>query len=122
MLPLRWSGMPPLKVRRCMGRALYRRSGVAAILAGNVGFRVSLRIGDGLTGKRKPAGRENFVVTANIREHSAVDSRSLASYLQLIPIHRFPAAHSCARRFFAWSGAFLATRWGGWRPVELKEG
>jgi hypothetical protein len=33
-----------------------------------------------------------------------LDSGRANSYLQLIPINRFPAAHSCARRFFAWQG------------------
>jgi hypothetical protein len=35
---------------------------------------------------------------------AALDSAALYSYLQLIPINRFPAAHSCVRRFFACDG------------------
>jgi len=35
-----------------------------------------------------------------------LDSKGSESYLRLIPFHRFPAAHSCARRFFVWYGTF----------------
>jgi len=31
---------------------------------------------------------------------AVLDSAPSHSYLPIIPIHRFPAAHSCARRFF----------------------
>jgi hypothetical protein len=34
----------------------------------------------------------------------ALDSAPVQSYLHHIPFHRFPAAHSCARRFFVWEG------------------
>ena len=34
-----------------------------------------------------------------------LDSAPCHSYLRLIPFHRLPAAHSCARRFFVWMRA-----------------
>jgi hypothetical protein len=37
---------------------------------------------------------------ANLARFRGLDATMAPSYLQLIPIHRFPAAHSCARRFF----------------------
>ena len=84
-------------------------AGGAAISAGNVGF---LRSSVGR--ERRPAAksRSNLVVSAkivNIRaftKGAALDSSLSHSYLQLIPIHRFPAAHLCARRFFVWRRAF----------------
>src|SRR3954467_6871311 len=70
---------------------------------------------------RPGIGREVDEVDSPPRGRSAtLDSLRAHSYLQLIPFNRFPAAHSCARRFFVWRG-FLATRWGGRRPVELKK-
>ena len=60
----------------------------------------------------------------NIRGLPPLDSPATwRSYFAPIPIHRFPAAHSCARRFFVWMG--LSKRRdgvdGARRPVELKK-
>jgi hypothetical protein len=41
---------------------------------------------------------------AAIAAFRTLDESKCQSYLQLIPFHRFPAAHSCARRFFVWKG------------------
>jgi hypothetical protein len=65
-----------------------------------------------------------LLVTAKISEvwgSCDLDSLWTESYLQLIPIHRFPAAHSCARRFFVWRG-LSSEEIGHFRPVELKKG
>ncbi len=48
----------------------------------------------------------------NLQRRGCLTQARTNSYLQLIPINRFPAAHSCARRFFVWSGAHLATEMG----------
>ena len=39
-----------------------------------------------------------------IAPSAELDSTALYSYLRNIPINRFPAAHSCARRFFVCTG------------------
>ena len=52
----------------------------------------------------------------------ALDSGPPNSYLQLIPIHRLPGGAFVRASVFRLVGDFLATRWGGWRPVELKKG
>jgi hypothetical protein len=44
------------------------------------------------------------------------------SYFAHIPIHRLPGGAYVRASVFSLGEGFLATRWGGWRPVELKEG
>jgi hypothetical protein len=52
----------------------------------------------------------------------SLDLTHVHSYFALIPIHRLPGGALVRASAFSLDGDFLATRWGGWRPVELKEG
>ena len=51
-----------------------------------------------------------------------LDSGPPNSYLLFIPIHRLPGGAFVRASVFRLVGNFLATRWGDWRPVELKKG
>jgi len=51
-----------------------------------------------------------------------LDSGASHSYLRTIPIHRLSGGAFVRASAFSLGRDFLATRWGGGRPVELEEG
>jgi hypothetical protein len=75
---------------------------------------------------RRAIGYKSMRVSANIGNIRGsgcrLDSLGSESYLPLIPIHRLSGGAFVRASAFRLRGSFLATRWGGWRPVELKEG
>jgi hypothetical protein len=78
-----------------------------------------------LLADRGGEARANLFVSAKLGEDTKLDlldSPEVESYLPFIPIHRSPAAHSCARRFFRYDPGLSSDEMGRLAPRGAEEG